>query len=570
MRIYTEVNFKWDDNKGRLVEISSESFDYNGELALCDQNPPIAWWGYDDQGNRYGYREFDVPGIGRGEHKYDVIVHKRDGSSETISSYISTTHKGTVGVIKEYIDKQGTSRLDDAGNFFTTEESALKEGAQNAWIAAGSPSVDDQNAIFDEYGYYISADGEVTTEYDIADDSYTNLEGLDDPGLETNIVDYGELDLTSDVIDLREATDTALRLKLKQWEAIVDPTIYDEFQGDIESHVNDIVRAEENVKTKYDELFGAGGLLGDVEEAYKTDVEKAKTKWETDLEEYGRTKFESLQDTVTTREEGLESIREAYLGSPSQKGKLREAEAKIGAAGFAATGVGRTAREILAEDIGKEARDIEVGFEEGRGDIASDYEKDISDLAAQYKPGSGTIYEDYKTARDVSAKGKLTSWKSATETYKNLVEDFQEFKLKPIQEQAQTALSGIAQEMGSLIQTQRMGSQAGLEDPGYDPFGIIDGQGGALYGYTPEQFGLAASAQDYQFLGIGDDYLFTSPQYGATDVTHGSYNPYQQKISDDFLYDPSILTTDLFAKDFGSSLIDEKDDEDIPLGQRLK
>ena len=210
MRIYTEVNFKWDDNKGRLVEISSESFDYNGELPLCDQSPPIAWWGYDDQGNRYGYREFDVSGIGRGEHKYDVIVHKRDGSSETISSYISTTHEGTVGVIKEYIDKQGTSRLDDTGKFFTTEESALKEGAQNAWIAAGSPSLDDQKAIFDEYGYYISADGEVTTEYDIADDSYDNLEGLDDPGLATDIVDYGELALTSDVLDLREATHTDL------------------------------------------------------------------------------------------------------------------------------------------------------------------------------------------------------------------------------------------------------------------------------------------------------------------------------------------------------------------------
>ena len=34
MRIYTEVNFQWDDKKGKLVEVSSDSFDYSGEMAL--------------------------------------------------------------------------------------------------------------------------------------------------------------------------------------------------------------------------------------------------------------------------------------------------------------------------------------------------------------------------------------------------------------------------------------------------------------------------------------------------------------------------------------------------------
>ena len=34
MRIYTEVNFQWDDKKGKLVELSFESFNYHGDLVL--------------------------------------------------------------------------------------------------------------------------------------------------------------------------------------------------------------------------------------------------------------------------------------------------------------------------------------------------------------------------------------------------------------------------------------------------------------------------------------------------------------------------------------------------------
>ena len=34
MKIYTEINYEWIDGEG-LVEISSDSFDYEGEVALC-------------------------------------------------------------------------------------------------------------------------------------------------------------------------------------------------------------------------------------------------------------------------------------------------------------------------------------------------------------------------------------------------------------------------------------------------------------------------------------------------------------------------------------------------------
>ena len=38
MKIYTEVVWEWDDTKGELVEVSSESFDYEG--------PIVKAWGW--------------------------------------------------------------------------------------------------------------------------------------------------------------------------------------------------------------------------------------------------------------------------------------------------------------------------------------------------------------------------------------------------------------------------------------------------------------------------------------------------------------------------------------------
>ena len=35
MKVYTEVIYTWDDNKGELVEESSKSFDYEGEVTQC-------------------------------------------------------------------------------------------------------------------------------------------------------------------------------------------------------------------------------------------------------------------------------------------------------------------------------------------------------------------------------------------------------------------------------------------------------------------------------------------------------------------------------------------------------
>ncbi|SVD65208.1 uncharacterized protein METZ01_LOCUS418062, partial [marine metagenome] len=35
MKIYTEIVYTWDDNLGELVEESSKSFEYQGEVSQC-------------------------------------------------------------------------------------------------------------------------------------------------------------------------------------------------------------------------------------------------------------------------------------------------------------------------------------------------------------------------------------------------------------------------------------------------------------------------------------------------------------------------------------------------------
>ena len=35
MKVYTEVVYTWDDTKNELVEESSKSFDYDGEVTQC-------------------------------------------------------------------------------------------------------------------------------------------------------------------------------------------------------------------------------------------------------------------------------------------------------------------------------------------------------------------------------------------------------------------------------------------------------------------------------------------------------------------------------------------------------
>lgn len=53
MKIYTEVIMQWDDDKGKLVDISSESYEYSGDVALCGGNTRQHSWEKSDRANPY-------------------------------------------------------------------------------------------------------------------------------------------------------------------------------------------------------------------------------------------------------------------------------------------------------------------------------------------------------------------------------------------------------------------------------------------------------------------------------------------------------------------------------------
>ncbi|MEO2180385.1 MAG: hypothetical protein ABGW86_03795 [Candidatus Poseidoniia archaeon] len=55
MKIYTEIVYTWDDNKQELVEESSKSFEYQGEVTLCDTK---RYW--------HNHAVADALGIGNG------------------------------------------------------------------------------------------------------------------------------------------------------------------------------------------------------------------------------------------------------------------------------------------------------------------------------------------------------------------------------------------------------------------------------------------------------------------------------------------------------------------------
>ena len=75
MRVYTEVIFEWNEAQGKLVETSSQSEEYSGEVALCEAYTGNGWKNYD---KRY---YADTTGDG----KYDGEMY--------VSYYVNGSHR---------------------------------------------------------------------------------------------------------------------------------------------------------------------------------------------------------------------------------------------------------------------------------------------------------------------------------------------------------------------------------------------------------------------------------------------------------------------------------------------
>jgi hypothetical protein len=284
------------------------------------------------------------------------------------------------------------------------------EKGSNQWMAWQRENVTDKT-VFDESQWmaYQGEDGSLNWKLK--------------PGQEELDPDPGDTTFGEGVVG-KEFAESAIKSYVDKWLAIVDPDIPDDFQDELEEAIVELELSEKAVITAFGDFEGDEGALTDIEEAWETSKERltgaavyedgvlvSEGTFAAGMREALEAKIESKEDIVTTREEQLETLRE------EGEGGIRAAEAKIGAAGFAATGVGRTAREVLAEEIGEEARGIDIGFTEDIEDVEEGYLTKTEGLIK----GKKTALEDYESERDVAAKGAQTPWKTATTAYENML-----------------------------------------------------------------------------------------------------------------------------------------------------
>tara|TARA_R110000824_G_scaffold279809_1_gene467938 strand:+ start:19 stop:1662 length:1644 start_codon:yes stop_codon:yes gene_type:complete len=531
MRIYTEVNFQWDDKKGKLVEVSSDSFDYSGEMALCKWE---TWeeLGVDDAGVAYRVRGND-----KNNQYEDWQVQRRtkggDWEEHHYSAYNYNQRSGMInaafGTIENTMSAEGGSygkglhsSLDIWEGWYEEETNYVPSGdtvsnqanvtaAQdplNTWVAPTDDNVGSWENIetlkADTDNWQVDDAGEWTRV--VPEDD--GLDGVD-PGIDYTKVSKDEA---------RKTAELAIADKIKEWQKLTTAGDDDSIELLVKGYVSTLKEKETAVQTAYEDIWGEGGSIFDIEETYEIAEEGRKTKYTTELGLAGTAKEEGLEETVVGREGELEALRE------EAGGEIRAAEAKIGAAGFASTGVGRTARDVLAEEIGGAARDIDEGFTEERSDVKRTYLEKTDPLKKEFGAG-GTAYEDYIRTRDIAAKGTLKAWETASTAYETAKTQYEDIYMPGAELDYMAALGDIGTDIMGFISDVRTGTFTDEEDIEFDPFAP-----GAMLGrYTAEQFGLDT------------DLMFTEvPTTGDFAAPTDFYTPYQAG-EDLKLYDPEAL-----------------------------
>jgi len=289
------------------------------------------------------------------------------------------------------------------------------------------------------------------------------------------------------------------------WKAIVDPGEADPFQDKVEEALMELGWAEQDVVDAFHDLDAPGGELQTLQDNWELKMERLmgatyehpsgeiytaaealdlgfiteeefdemEGTYSTDIRTTEKEREEGLETAVLSREEGLETLREETTG------EIRAAEAKVGAAGFAATGVGKSARDILAEEMGKEASDIEEGFVEEREGIETGYTEDIAEIERQ----KTDALTDYKAERDRLSKQALKPWEAASKEYERLLQLYGavegeegDYTLESVtggtEAAAEESLGDIQKELQLMVSGIRsFTDETGkLYDEDYDPF----------------------------------------------------------------------------------------------------
>ena len=452
MKIYNEIVIDMNPESSSYKEtLYEDSYEYKGDVHLAQGGTPLLGGEYrsEDHGTTDYTSEFIyVDGKyyrlhSSGDHYYELPESQRNIIIE--SGQVEIEGWSREEYEKLSAETESILQQADIGEYDFNDDGQLDTLdiliAKNAGISG-----DDLANIYKA----------VTTAQEFSETAITKT--LEDEGLT-----YTKLPEFADTVEGRaeqqifETAKSSIESYLKEWRAIVTEGEWDEFEGAINQASVELGFAADDVKAAFEEIPGAGEII---QEDYTTGLEAAET-----------TRTEGLEETITSREEQLEAVREGAGGD------IRAAEAKIGAAGFASTGVGRTARETLAGEIGEEARDIDVGFTEERTDI---------------KSGFKTEEEGLGTTRERALEKTTDPWEDATTEYQRLSELYFDPKTGVVAEQgrrAESRLIDIQQDIQSrLFDIQEL---TGFEE--WDPFkaggGIpgLEGMAGE-YGWTAEGF----------------------------------------------------------------------------------
>jgi len=525
MRIYTEVNFQWDDKKGKLVELSSDSFDYSGEMALCKKGDIKTKVFYDAAGNKW-----KLKGQVGWFNEIGKIWYTKNGVERVIDDTPPGDNKWSnqKKVFEKWVDNEVSGYRD------TTLYDDLAT-AEARWESTFEGRNWDENLTTKQRENYQTGEAKYTQAGvdTLTAEAWGEL-GEDEQSKWQINRDTGEYELleeqywTDEQVKEEKVTiaEELIQGHIDRWLAITDPGTPDEFQTMLRQATEAVEGAETDITREYEKFFGVEGAEGALEtigETYERDVERltggevidpitgkviSEGTYTADIRKEEKEKEEGLEKTVIGREGELEALR----GEAGEN--IRAAEAKIGAAGFASTGVGRTARDVLAEEIGGAARGIDEGFTYERTGIKEGYLENIKGI----EKGKTTALEDYLSTGEDAARREDDPWESATTSYQDLLATYGTYDaetgvatgdLQTIQESAVGELESIQADIRASLFAAR---DPEVDMEFWDPFAV----GGTFYDI--------GQTMGWQHMGAPFDPGAAAGQFGQT-MEDLLYNP---------------------------------------------
>ena len=237
----------------------------------------------------------------------------------------------------------------------------------------------------------------------------------------------------------------------------------------ISDYTADIEQIETEYKTDFEALFGTQAAIDEglyEGEAAPAEDDYLEGSYDKEKRLAGEAKEKGLETEITTREGAEQALRTEAVAN------IRAAEAAEASRGFATSGVGYTAREALAKEIGRESREIKDIYREGKEEYEKDYLENI-----QFAEEAKTMEEErFKLARESGKDVALGLRDTLLGSYQT--------KLKTQAEAAEEDYMGPAGERSLAAARERALATAANERKA---------KGGAIYGGHDIDVGIKAA-----------------------------------------------------------------------------